>query len=252
MASYILYFPAKQGANRQHLIDAGLGDLLADGDPMFGDQAGGGPDNGGGLLAWWDCPTDPSRNPRPLFDLPNQTWLKGVTADGTETDAYWLGWWNNAPVRPIDIARRKQYDGRELELGDGQTWLLPVARQLPHLLGLGGKRRIKPQYREFFEATMADVDRWLRVTTVPDGESSVSWSLNDADALVFAARALAMNYRVTAPICDLLGLVSTECVAAIVQAVAAGEWFERAAALDEAQKKTPLQVMPTTSAGVPG
>lgn len=246
MSSYLLYFPGKLAATPQHLIGAGLGDLLADGSPMFGDVATGGPDGGGGVLAWWDCAVDPERNPRPTFDLPRQTWLPGVTDKGEPDSSWWLGWETGRPPRPIDLARRRQYPGQELTLGDEQDWLVPVAIQLPHTLGLGGKRRVKPAYKAFFDAALRDVDRWLRVER-EDERINIAWSFDDREAVDFCGRALALNYRLNGRLCDLLGLIDTDNLAAVIQTVAAGEYMERAwkigeqqaaAAAADAQKKT--------------
>lgn len=44
---------------------------------------------------------------------------------------YWLGHWPAAPPMPADLVRPDLIDGHPVRLGDGNDWLIPVARVFP-------------------------------------------------------------------------------------------------------------------------
>src|SRR4051812_6749532 len=96
------------------------------------------------------------------------------------------------------------HQGGDVELDDGNAWHFPTARLLPHRLGLGAPK-IKDRYKPFFDQAQKIIDEWLC-----EKDGNYLWSITNEQGFAFACQALAINYRLTPAIADLLGLVSSE------------------------------------------
>jgi hypothetical protein len=57
------------------------------------------------------------------MDMPNQTWAKIPKSD------VWVGYWNDAPPKPEELARPNQLPGYYVPLADEQKWLIPLVRR---------------------------------------------------------------------------------------------------------------------------
>lgn len=242
MASFSIFIPGKRGANPQHLKDCGLDSLLVDGAPVMADVLQHGPDGGEGVLCTWDDPLDPDKNQSPGVNLQRQTWKKSPEGN------YWIGWETERPVRPTDIQRKKIYQGCEVVLHDGNSWLVPTARQLPHILGIG-EPRIDKKYKPFFDKARANLDSWLRLTETNEAQ----WYITPKHAgFLFCCEALALNYRITPAIADCLEIVSTDEMFAVIEAITDGWWLPHA--IEQLQKKTQseaIQSSTTSDSGAP-
>ena len=190
---YLIFIPNKSAANQQHLIDAGLGDLLRPDDeaPLCGDLIGPGPgDLPGQIWAWGDA--------IPAYLPDQQTW----TAD--PLGRYWLGITTADRPRPAELVRKRFVEGLGTILNDGHEWIIPNVVRLPTVFGLDANaqptRVAHPRYKKFVDecgwAFQAVVDVLLNKTE-PDWQRSLD----------FVVMALAINYRINREIAIHLGIL---------------------------------------------
>jgi hypothetical protein len=192
MASYMLFAPgAKHGPDVVRQF--GLETLEADGALSW--LASRGPGDAEGLLGGW-LDVDPSKSIM-AYQPVRQTWQQCPGFD------LWIGTENEKPVRPEDLQRAKCQPGNWVQMADGNHWLIPVAKWLPHLHGLNEFRqpcqRPKPQFVEFCQMAEGVLDSLLTTSTDGKIRCEVDWD--------FVCDALAMNYRLIPDAVSLLGLV---------------------------------------------
>jgi len=250
--SYLLYLPGVKTGSDDAYARLGLYDLVKDGGPLAAHGAG--PDGGHGLLAGWGTIEEP---PDLTWREMGQTW-KSVggrqTAVGGEEEspsayrlpstAYWLGKSDTKPVEPRTIARATQKRGIWVELADGQRWLVPVARQLPHLWGIddAGEPCRTPAngYAEFCATSRRVYEAFM---APPKGDSSGDGNsivFTDADAWRYLCTALALNYHLNPAVVSFLGLIDD---ASFVRVMAATIEFDLLREVEE-QKKTDAPPIP--------
>lgn len=189
-----IFIPGKQGTDPQHLADVGLPGLAAG--ALF--LATRGPDDQSGLLISW--PGDGP--PKTGYDAERQTWRPAVPQGAWPAARYWIGFWNESPPRPEELAVTYQQAGSDVELGDGQRWLIPHARELPAEMKLAddGTWRFAPQ-RQFHELWIAAL-RWRDwFQNAKPGDT-----YEYADMAEFVLQALQVNYRMTREVVDHLKL----------------------------------------------
>lgn len=227
MPSYLIYLPDKRGARPEHLADVGLGELLGGSEGNYstleyGDVLAGGPDGGAGLVCRWFDAKHPQRSPR-LGVFEGQHW--------TKFERFWLG--RESAISPEDLARPSQYDSTPVRLADGQVWLVPIARALPHTWGVDEhgvfRRVIQTPFEQYFLDSQKYFDRVLAATAE---EGNVVQFGPFAECWEFACRALALNYLLAPPIVSWLGLIDDTCWMQLI-----GASFELGQ-LDAVQKKT--------------
>lgn len=237
MPSLLIYLPGRPSAQAADLAAVGLGDLL-DSSAVSAFTVDRGPDGGGGSIAYWGD------------EIPSIDDYTFERAKGRKEGAgCWLGKPKQGQLGPAHLARKKQQIGADVLLADGQAWSVPIARQLPLLLGMDDSGAwtgvVAPQYRAFYEAAWSALE-WL----APGGDN-----LRRVDAQAgadFAASALSINYRVNRDVIALLGLLTSELIFEIAEA--AVEFAAIVAATDAAQqKKTESDpASPPSDAGPPG
>ena len=279
MPSLLIYLPGKQGASPKLLEDAGLGDLLDGGSsPSFFQLDGSrGPDGGGGAVAYWGHALpdvgaylfEPAkgRNPKSTIHDPRSKPGGAGTAGAAASEVispgaacpvpvegrapsparFWLGRPREDRLTPADLARPKLQLGADVVLADGHVWHVPIARQLPQLLGLNDAGEwtgvVVPQYRAFYDAAWAALD-WL----APD-ETGVC-RVDAQQGADFAAAALSINYRINRDVASFLGLLTSESIFEVSRAVI--EFDAIVAAGAAAQKKTAAASdTPASAAGPP-
>jgi len=178
---FAIYLPGRTGANPQHLVDVGLGDLLSPGDaaPMFTDLIPG-PDNGSGIAASWDQPCPPV----------GIEWTKSPRGE------FWFG--KDGPLTPADFARKRQHDGRFVTLGDGNEWLIATLKA-----GGGLAAKLHPAFRRYYEAAWGFFDQ---VSAPENGKVTIKWT----DAANFIGLALSINYRCNLDVASWLELIVTD------------------------------------------
>ena len=205
MASYLIYLPGKRGASVDLLREVGLGDLCADGAPLFADVPSRGPDDGRGVVCGWDDPLDPSKNQPLAVRTDLQDWSPAKPHDGLEAGRFWLGNSKASPVRPHDVRRRKTYAGLPVKLADGNEWEMPIARVMPKRYGFGADGSFGSQTRDEYKAFCEAAEEIHAQLIEQDGKA-----LEIKGGWEFGVRALALNYRVNAAVVDWLDLVWEE------------------------------------------
>lgn len=244
MAGYLIFLPGRRGGTVQHLRDVGLAALLAADDPgpSFADVLENGPDGGGGLLAFWDDTLHPDRTPRPQILRETQTWEPAKPHGDLAAGRFWLGCETDRPVRPCDLERRRMQPGADVLLADGQAWHVPIARQLPCVLGLDDQGRVASQmknaYVPFYESAWKTLEQF-------DFSQEGKASIDHACGFDFAAQALGINYRLNRDVADFLKIIDTSALWEIPKAVCEFE-----ALVEHAQKKT-AAALRSIAAGAP-
>ncbi len=132
----------------------------------------------------------------------------------------WIGVDRADPPRPEELARPRLNRGYDIELGDGQTWKIPVIRRpdassyLPcaFVREPGGKRieKLRAEYQADFDAFRSAAE-WFY--------SGMDPAVVDRDLTIdLAIRAIAINYRYSANEQDVIQLVGKENLNLIVAA----------------------------------
>ena len=157
-----------------------------------------------------DCPSNSARC------LPEQqTWQKSASGK------YWVGYGNDAVPGEADLMRKEQFEGHEVKLGNGQKWLIPIARNfkrgsvLPKSLILGKNGELMteelPEYAEF----SAQVEKyWDWFFAEITGKENTVISLKEMWQII--VRAMQFNYRITEEGISLLRLVRIDKRAASI------------------------------------
>jgi hypothetical protein len=201
--SLLFYFPESTGPGEHLFRSAGLESLLGDGKAPDCTDPKPGPDGKQGCFATLgDVMTIPD-----LGYLPNrQSWRPARPCPKSSLPAgrFWLGRFNDLPVAPPSLARDKQYASQAVKLADSQAWMIPIARQLPHVWGLAENGEFAPRPREEFAAFC------LRSESIYEHLTN-GGSMSLSEAWGYACAALALNYRVTPDMVDFLALIDTVC-----------------------------------------
>ncbi len=158
-----------------------------------------GPGGAAGMLA--------TNSDAPLtYAKERQRWA--ISPDGS----FWLGCEAAEPVAPVALARKEQMTGTEIELADGQKWLIPAAvltkneervLMIPRKLGLSnGKPELSaiPKYARLQNIA----DFWLVRCCGGDGV------FDDSELFQMLADVLRYNYRIGYAEMLFLELVSTD------------------------------------------
>lgn len=141
-----------------------------------------------------------------------------------EIDGLWLGIWKDDPPTPSELEREPLVGGYEVELGDGNHWLVPVIRPidgrtpdipLNYDLAADGEMILRPDpnHEWLIEAGEriyeALTEQGPEEITVPDG-------------FTIAAAALELNYRVGEREVALLSLLTDKNWAQVFSAMVDG------------------------------
>ena len=150
--------------------------------------------------------------------LDDQVWEK-VEEPGAL--AFWLGYAREQKPGPIDLARQETVPGHWVTLGDGDEWIVPVARSfredrvtLPHNMRMGpdGKivKSLKQEYRDLFDRASPIADEIY---------NSGATTINDEVLFKLAVDGLSVNYRVGIAEVNLLGLLDTQTCLEVLKAM---------------------------------
>lgn len=164
---------------------------------------------------------DPKRHESPCYRADQQTWQR--------LRNHWVGYWKDDPPKPSDLERNSLIPGYEIELGDGNLWRVPLARQyvrthaqngtfgsqLPHRLAIdeSGQWAMGPvvdRYANVWQLSIAFFDLW-HAALVAAIES-------DEDSFVFdfdlpqntAIKILSANYVISDIESSLLGILLSD------------------------------------------
>ena len=243
MANLLYYFPGINDATvapvKAAVEAAGLLPVFGDAKWTANKVMAHGPDGGAGIVLSIHTYARGGEQADALVLEGRQTWTP------CDEGKYWIGWRTDKPPAPADLARREQIAGHAVKLGDGNEWIIPLARvinggtEFPKrlTLGPGGMwvETILPQFVEFC-AKAESVWRGISgaVERADDsGESKVDAEIG-VDDTAFAIEALALNYAVGSWEASALGLLTTHTRAAIIMATV--DW-PRIVAVLEAQRE---------------
>ena len=117
MAGFLYYIPGIDKADHDVLYKHGLAYAFSElkGNPTV-NRVIGGPDDGDGVVIPGIGCTDHR------YKKDAQTWrkYKGI----------YVGYWNEQKPGPSDLQRADALNGHKVTLGDGNQWIVPVARQI--------------------------------------------------------------------------------------------------------------------------
>lgn len=157
------------------------------------------------------------------------------------SDDLWLGFPTEAPPDPAFFARAQQVRGHPVRLGDGREWEVPVIRavthdtRLPRRMVWDGEQFAPDAVIRPYEDLYAEAGRmWDDLA----GEEQ----LTIAEEALFAARGLAVNYRLGPAEIGMLGLLTTATEVEAVKAML--DW-----PLFEALKKKQVSAAPDSTPG---
>jgi len=168
---------------------------------------------------------------------------------------YWLGTINGEEPTPEDLARKKTLPGHLVELGNGRTWLCPVARgqaaedgrlvwyhTLPRQIVLTAQSDrqweqgpVVPHYARLWALASQYWQARLGSATA-DAIAGEEVSFDFQEAAAAAVECLAANYRLTAVEVSRLALLDTEAPRKILDALI--DWPTLVRLSGELQKKT--------------
>lgn len=205
-----LYIPGVRGQDPKTLVDVGLADFVAGSE--YAETAEGPGELGAGVVVAWRKPGQAHMG----FQPECQTWLPAAKCGADLAAArYFIGFWNDSPAGARDLARPYPQPGSRVMLGDGQEWMLPVAKSLDAdmILADDGTWRFEPQRR--FHAFYLEYLKWFQFFGTASQDDAFSY----ADAADFVLSALRVNYRLTPEAASHLRLFTKESVTAALFAV---------------------------------
>jgi len=223
--AFLYLLPGVTQASAAICADHGLSEVVGDG-PLSQRPGVGGPEGTQGVLLWRRIESVPR------YDSEKQEWLQNGEC--------WVGMDRAAPPKPEDLIRDQPIAGHWVRLGDGNDWLIPVARRVGggtaleqafRKVGDEWQLEILPKYKWLWEQAGKVFDAYLSALK-GDGMVSVE------DPLELAVKVLTVNYRIRAPEISLLGLLTT---GNLWQGVLGAliDWPEIEARLEQEKKEPP-------------
>jgi len=226
VAGFFYYMPGERTLYHETLAKAGIGYAFGDAhEPKaIVGGVGTGPDGAGGIIL---ARNDVGIDPATVGYYPEgQTWQK--VAGGQ----HWIGLATGAQYGglpgPGDLEADEMLAGHFIRLGDGNDWLIPVARHFatggvpPSALTLGpdGQLVLEPLQRYVQFSSHADrVWEDLRVKLGWIKAAKDRAELTVGEGWEIAIEALALNYRVSQTEVAMLRLVTTPNMPRILEAI---------------------------------
>lgn len=188
---FLIFIPGASGAD---LADVGLSGLV---EGVFRRPNAPGPNNDRGIQFGWSC--NGGVSPTFYKSGDDVTWLPAQPCGDLAAGRYHVGIWNHSPPTPGDLRRPVFHGGRDVALGDGQTWQVPNCSQLPHAYVLeDGEILRKP--KRGYELIVAQAKVWELRFREPDATFPV------AEVFDYAVEALGLNHRMTREVASHLQL----------------------------------------------
>ena len=222
MAGFLYFLPGATGAGPDAIEAAGLTDVLSGASHPTRGVTGAGPSGGPGIITV-PHPTGTGAAPQIGFYSDKQEWQE---APGGK---YWIGREIAEPVTPADLARPEMIGGHLVELGDGNKWLIPVARAFPHGIVLPQTLRLGPdgelvgetlpKYAAFSTRAEMIWDEWKAQMAALEAGEDREPGITVTQQWEFAVDAIAINYRINAVGASMLGIINTAVLPTVLQAV---------------------------------
>ena len=218
MAGILYFFPGRSGMTVDEVAKLGLAEVITNFSVRGVTNSG--PGGKAGMIV---APQQEQFGSHIGYFPEEQTWEKSATAD------HWLGIYKDNPPKPEDLAREEQIAGHELVLGDGQKWLVPVARSfqglspLPQRLRLGPEGKLVgemlPRYIAMSEAAERVWEDWKLAVSQGETGEEPRGNMDIEHGWRIAVMALSVNYRIDPDEASLLGLIDTQCLAKVLRAI---------------------------------
>jgi len=226
-----------------------------EGPAIYADVIQNGPDKGDGLLIAGGGYLQQTALVRMCHD--RQQWRQRPASN------LWIGWYVDHQPLPSDLVRKSVLDGKDVQLGDGKHWHVPIARvchampsgQLIPFINLPRRMALDPATGKWIDGeVMSPYEPLFRVAQQwwdflmdsfrrTDAQEGDTIELTKSEAADWCVTALQANYRVSAVEVWLLDLLNDLTRAEILNAVVDLEtWWQRTSPSDseEPEKKTEM------------
>lgn len=177
---------------------------------------------------------------------------------------HWVGYWLDNPPRPEELQREKMIPGYSIELGDGNKWQVPLARQysnvgepgshLPHKLKVNESGEwtvgdVIDRYRDVWSVALEFFDLWHTALreAVEDGRGSFVFDYAHPQSA--AIKILSSNYAISDVEASLIGLLLSDDTSGQIMRAACDCDMAMAWILDS-KKNDPESGILNTDAGV--
>lgn len=195
MAAFMIFVDAAMAADANTLVAAkGLQAIEAGASRLTWAYSMTGPGGVPGMIGFW---IDVDMLKSNSYQAEKQKWVS--IGEGT-----WLGTYLDDPVKPSDLLKAKPYEkSLPCLLEDGNTWMIPVARWLPHVWGQDASatptRVPADPFVEFCKQAEEIFQIFMGAETGKDLQFADQWS--------FVCQALSLNYRLCPAIVSALKLI---------------------------------------------
>jgi hypothetical protein len=171
-------------------------------------------DQGGSSREMWIF----SRRPRIEYDPARQKWN-----ESGEFRGLWVGCWLDDMPGPETLQRERTIAGYNMKLGDGNTWAIPLVRELSGGTRLPQASRMNPrgtlisetaaEYRDFEK----QINQFWAALAFHLGLSEIqAVSLTTAQMFKLACCAISQNYRIGMDETGLLELLDSETMEEVI------------------------------------
>ena len=201
MTGFLYFIPEKASADHSILVDAGI--TAMDGNETIAvRQVDSGPNNHPGVIIICQNQGSTLKTARHGFYRDDQQWIE------CESGQFWLGYEVAKKPSPDDLIRAQPIEGHQVDLGDDNQWLIPIARQFPNGTRLPQSIKCGVDGSMVFEA----IEKYAGITADADllfETFTQGADIDDAEFVRIAIDCLAINYRVSKYEASALSLLST-------------------------------------------
>lgn len=208
MARFIYFIPGpKEPPSDERLQEVGLGHLVGNNNGHVGSS---GPTNNGGAIIGGACNVE--NGVMIGYYKDRQTW------EECNNGKFWIGYQNDFKPGPEDLKRMNQLEGHEVELGDKNEWLIPVARRfdagcvLPKSIYLDGAGLITgTTLDEYISYSKKAEDIFNDLCATLDKVKNYEYKVNTYGYMFeIALEALNINYNISKWEMSILKLLNTK------------------------------------------
>jgi len=215
MSHFLIYIPQSKDFTQVTSTDlarVGLEDHIEGAHTL---ATASGPDNAPGMVYGWPKPTDNRLDYCPE----EQEWFE-CKADGElKAGRYWVGVWKDSPPTPKDLQRPYPYLGVNVELGDGNCWIVPKIRELTADAIRADDGTWKFAVQKRYHAIYIESLEWQ--DTVAENREFEYGELAD-----YLQRCLSLNYRIPPDLCAHIRLINTKILMSFLGATLGHELVE--------------------------
>lgn len=245
MSRFHYFFPGAttEGEGNSALARAGLDPVIESGGRTWRGIRGGPGDQVGQLM------TNAGGGEHRAAYLPEtQTWRE---CGDDETGRFWIGYTTDTPPAPLDLVRPEVVDGHLIELSDGESWTVPMARvfpfgtRLPQTMALGPNhttvKEVLPRY-----AALSHAAERIFEQVIEHGR----WTEDDLLLIGLCSDALSVNYFVGEwELAAALRIFDTRSIRSIIEALIDWPTVQEIEALASGKKKSLASGQSTSSDG---